>query len=209
MSRRVRGFAQTDRYQAGRARSRSRAGRRYDHARRRAAAKLVRAVVPAQDRSALETTGRRRGAGARAPARRQRDPAGAVFARRQGRRHARFDRARHPQRAARLRGLRGARRLGEAFGQCAGVGFRQAADRADPARRAAKRAELAGAYPRGHRRRSAQRSQDRQRRRRRVARARLHAGARRFRRRLFVAGAVAAIAVQRIEDRPQLRHQLP
>ena len=36
----------------------------------------------------------------------------------------------------------------------------------------------------------------------------LHAGAGRFRRRLFLAGAVAAIAVQRTQDRPRLRDEL-
>ena len=72
-------------------------------------------------------------------------------ARRQRRGDAGAHRARHPHGAARLRGLRGARRLGKTLGQRAGLGAGQIADRADAARASAVDAELAGPHPRSHR----------------------------------------------------------
>ena len=134
--------------------------------------RLVRALVPAQDRPQDHAARGRRGAGARAPSDARRAQPRRLPAGRGRGGHAGAHRARHRHGAAGLGGLRRQRHVGEVHRQRAGLGAGQAADRHHPARGAAEGGELAGPHPGSDRRRDHPRPQDRQRRRRRVARGR-------------------------------------
>ncbi len=193
--------------QTGRARARTR--RRQGDPGGGAPARLVGSLVSAQDRVQDHAARGRRGARSRPPsdprrARPRRLPAG-----RERGRHAGADRARHHHRAQGLGSLRRSWHVAEARGQCSGLGIGQPPDRHHRARGAAEGGELAGSHPRSHGGRDHPRSQARERYRRRVAGGPLHAGARRFRRRLFLARTGAPAALQRAQDRPRLRDQLP